>query len=57
MDKIAHFLANNPVALVAAIILLSIIGYAVVKRLAKVALFLLVAAAVAYFVLRWLGKV
>jgi hypothetical protein len=57
MDTIAHFLSNNPIALVGVIILLSFVGYAIVKRLAKLALFLLVAGVIAYFLLRWLGRV
>ena len=57
MEKIISFISSNPILLGIAIFLIAIVAYAVVKRLAKLALFLLVLAAVAYFILKWLGKI
>ncbi|HZV13642.1 MAG TPA: hypothetical protein VFA55_10550 [Candidatus Kapabacteria bacterium] len=57
MNRIISFISSNPILLGVAIILISIVAYAVVKRLAKFVLFLLVLAAVAYFILKWLGKI
>jgi len=56
MEKIISFISSNPILLGISIFLIAIVAYAVVKRLAKLALFLLVLAAVAYFILKWLGK-
>ena len=54
MSAVTHFIANNPVLLGVVIFVIALIVYSLVKKLAKLALFLVVLAVVAWFVMRWL---
>ena len=56
MEHVALFLRGHTIILAIVIIFASFFVYAIVKRLAKLALFLLVVAAVAYAMLKWIGK-
>ncbi len=56
MKHVIGLIAGNPVLLGVAIFLIAIVVFALLKRLAKLALFLVTLALVAYVVLHWLGR-
>ena len=57
MNRVIDFIANNPVLLGVVILVLAIIAFKILKRVAKLALFLVVLGVVAWMVLKWLGKI
>ncbi len=56
MKQLLGFIAGNPILLGVVIFVLALMVYALIKKLAKLALFLITLALVAYAVLHWLGR-
>lgn len=56
MKHVIDFIAGYPILLGVAILVIALIAFALLKRLAKLALFLVTLGVVAYVILHWLGK-
>lgn len=56
MKHVISFIAGNPILLGAVILVIALMVFALIKKLAKLALFLVTLALVAYVVLHWLGR-
>ena len=56
MKPVIDFIAGNPILLGVTILILALMVFSIVKKLAKLALFLVVLGLVAWGVLHYLGK-